>query len=239
MDSSFLHTVFLRLNTGSVALSPQELRQALLPGQFTDYVDDASAASEALRVLLGLVDPDPRMRDVEILARFISFHFFADKYPGRMKAFLDTTFEELNAAWTKKHKAVETAVADFEAGVKSLLEVLGKRMARKPESRQFNRAIFDALIYFQAQEAVRNELAGKGDELTQAYDDLFVSGSEFALAVESDTASPHNTLTRLQTWADRLNTITGLDLHAPQIPIPKSPSSASGKKTAKGKKATG
>src|SRR5215471_18856946 len=39
-DTNFLHTVFLRLNTGSVNLSPQELRQALLPGSFSNYIDD-------------------------------------------------------------------------------------------------------------------------------------------------------------------------------------------------------
>jgi hypothetical protein len=91
-DTNFLHTVFLRLNTGSVNLSPQELRQALLPGKFSDYVDEAAAESAGLRKLLGLEGPDPRMRDIEILARFLAFRFFAETYPGRMKEFLDQTF---------------------------------------------------------------------------------------------------------------------------------------------------
>ena len=34
-----LYLLFLRLNTGSVKLSPQELRQALYPGKFIDYVN--------------------------------------------------------------------------------------------------------------------------------------------------------------------------------------------------------
>lgn len=33
-----LYLLFLRLNTGSVKLSPQELRQALYPGKFINYV---------------------------------------------------------------------------------------------------------------------------------------------------------------------------------------------------------
>jgi hypothetical protein len=45
-DTDFLHTVFLRLNTGSVNLSPQELRQALLPGPFSDYIDDTAAKGQ-------------------------------------------------------------------------------------------------------------------------------------------------------------------------------------------------
>jgi hypothetical protein len=63
----FLHLVFLRLNTGSVKLSPQELRQAMFPGGFSDFVDDEASASISLRTLLARDTPDPRMRDVELL----------------------------------------------------------------------------------------------------------------------------------------------------------------------------
>src|SRR5262249_47978764 len=84
-NTDFLHTVFLRLNTGSVNLSPQELRQALLPGPFSDYIDEAAGESKGLQRILGISGPDPRMRDTEILARFLAFRFFAATYPGRMK----------------------------------------------------------------------------------------------------------------------------------------------------------
>src|SRR5262249_40040090 len=56
----FLYTLFLRLNTGSVPLSPQELRQALVPGPFVDFVDVASGESPGLRFLLGNRGPDRR-----------------------------------------------------------------------------------------------------------------------------------------------------------------------------------
>ena len=61
-DEDFLYTVFLRLNTGSVQLSPQELRQALHPGAFSAFADRYSINSEKLRRLLGLEKPDFRMR---------------------------------------------------------------------------------------------------------------------------------------------------------------------------------
>ena len=40
-----LYLLFLRLNTGSVKLSPQELRQALYPGEFIRFVNEESAKS--------------------------------------------------------------------------------------------------------------------------------------------------------------------------------------------------
>jgi hypothetical protein len=47
-DENTLYRIFLRLNTGSVPLPPQELRQALHPGPFVKFVDLESGASLAL-----------------------------------------------------------------------------------------------------------------------------------------------------------------------------------------------
>jgi uncharacterized protein with ParB-like and HNH nuclease domain len=71
-NNDFLHLVFLRLNTGTVSLSPQELRQAMVPGPFSDFVDEWSYKSTAIHKLLSRATPDPRMRDVELLARHIA-----------------------------------------------------------------------------------------------------------------------------------------------------------------------
>jgi hypothetical protein len=49
------------------------------------------------------------MRDIEILARFLAFRFFADTYPGRMKELLDSTFETFNAQWSSYEPKIEAA----------------------------------------------------------------------------------------------------------------------------------
>lgn len=218
-DTNLLHTVFLRLNTGNVTLSPQELRQALLPGPFSDYVDDAAGQSKSLQRLLGLTEPDPRMRDIEIFARFLAFRFFAQTYPGRMKEFLDRTFEKFNANWNAEKVKIEEAKSDFESGVDELLEVFGQEVARKPTSAQFNRAIFDALIFFHSQSAVRDALRTKRLRVKKAYADLFSSGSKFVKAVESDTAGSPNTSARLRIWGDVLSQIAGHTIRVPKIPL--------------------
>lgn len=218
-DTDFLHTVFLRLNTGSVTLSPQELRQALLPGPFSDYADDATEGSPGLHRLLGLSGPDPRMRDIEVLARFLAFRFFAESYPGRMKAFLDRAFETFNADWKSYQSQVETAKVDFEDGVSELLDTFGEQLARKPESAQFNRAIFDALIYFHSQPKLRKMFKGKRPRVRKAYENLFSKDSEFLKAVESDTAGAPNTFTRLSVWARALSKVAGQPIREPQIPV--------------------
>lgn len=218
-DTNFLHTVFLRLNTGTVTLSPQELRQALLPGPFSDYIDEAAGQSASLRRLLGISEPDPRMRDIEILARFLAFRFFSATYPGRMKQFLDSTFEAFNSDWKAYEPRIEGAKVDFERGVDELLRVFKENVARKPGSAQFNRAIFDALIFFHSQERVRSALRAKRARVKSAYERLFSPRSGFLKAVESDTAGAPNTSARLRIWGESLSRIAGEPFNAPKIPL--------------------
>lgn len=49
-----LYLLFLRLNTGSVKLSPQELRQALYPGKFIDYINSTAVESASLKRMLNI-----------------------------------------------------------------------------------------------------------------------------------------------------------------------------------------
>ena len=76
-DERYLYSVFLRINTGSVQLSPQELRQALHPGSFSDFIDDVSVDHVGVKRLLKLRDPDFRMRDVELVLRYFAYRNFA------------------------------------------------------------------------------------------------------------------------------------------------------------------
>jgi len=235
-DTDFLHTVFLRLNTGSVVLSPQELRQALLPGPFTNYVDETAGQSVGLRRLLGLTAPDPRMRDIEILARFLAFRFFVSTYPGRMKKFLDNTFESFNVQWAAIETKVEAAIEDFEAGVTGLVDIFGDEIARKPDSRQFNRAIFDVLIYFHSQDRIRRAVQNRRAAIRKAYDSLFASDTGFLEAVESDTAGAPNTAKRLQLWASALSKVARMPIRPPFIPMSDNRSTKT-RKTTKRRKA--
>ena len=69
-SENLLYKIFLRLNIGGTPLYPQELRQALHPGDFINWLDDQSLESKALRKIFKSSNPDPRMRDVELLLRY-------------------------------------------------------------------------------------------------------------------------------------------------------------------------
>lgn len=213
----FLHLVFLRLNTGSVKLSPQELRQAMFPGEFSNYVDDQAGASEQLRRLLGKDEPDPRMRDVELLVRFLGFHIFLPRYGGRMKAFLDMTCSDLNAEWEARRPELENSIKSFNLAIDALIEIFGSdEVARKEGSRSFNRAVFDALIFYAANDAIREAMSKNSIEVRAAYQEV-IHDRQFLDASESDTAGVPNTLARLRIWGERLNHALKLGFKLPEL----------------------
>ena len=215
-NRDFLYQVFLRLNTQSVKLSPQELRQAIAPGPFTTFADDFSADSQEIQSLLGRITPDPRMRDVEILVRYLSFQNRLVEYRGRMKDFLDDTCARENQTWAQREEHIRTQAQNFEAGIHTLQEVFNEKLARKPDSRSFNRALFDALSFYAAKQQVREAMEAHQPQLIEAYDQLFQEGP-FREAIESDTAGVPNTVTRLRKWGETLNLTCGLNLSLPEI----------------------
>jgi hypothetical protein len=85
-DTSVFH-IFERLNTGGTLLHNQEVRNAVCMGPFNDLLQDLNMDAR-WRAILGKDAPDTRMRDVELILRFIAFRHAVDRYEKPMKDFL-------------------------------------------------------------------------------------------------------------------------------------------------------
>jgi uncharacterized protein DUF262 len=86
--------IFHRLNTGSMSLSEQELRNCLFRGPFNELLRELAAMDEFQRCL-GTNGIVRRMADREMVLRFLAFY---DRtylhYPGRMKQLLNREMED-------------------------------------------------------------------------------------------------------------------------------------------------
>ena len=216
---SFLHVVFQRLNTGSLKLSPQELRQAVAPGPFTYFVDDITIDAVETRHLLGNSRPDPRMRDVELIVRAISFKHRLVEYTGRMKDFLDDTCIYFNDNWNQLEAQASASAQDFLDGIRCLEEIFGyDKIARKLHSKLFNRSIFDPLIYFAMDQNTRGLMADYADRVKNAYDAV-IQDQEFQAAVESDTAGIPHTEVRFRVWGRALAEAIGQSIQIPETSL--------------------
>lgn len=221
----FLYMLFLRLNTGSVPLSPQELRQALVPGPFVDFVDAASGESPGLRFLLGNRGPDRRMIDAEILVRFLGFHLGVVTYRGNLKVFLDDTCKALNDRWEITAEAVRAAVQQMEEAIDTARQIFGDDGACHKWSgtrweRSFNRAIFDVQINSLADPTARAAALAAGAAVREQFMSLCVDDADFSRSISTTTKSLEATRERFSKWYEAMAASAGVELELPSCLTP-------------------
>jgi hypothetical protein len=216
-SDAYLYEVFLRINTGSVQLSPQELRQALIPGPFSNFIDEASANSEQLQSALGLKKPDFRMRDAELLLRFIAYKTRAEQYRGNLKIFLDETSKHFTKQWVAEKQILGNLVQEMEEAFIFTKEVFGeKHYLRKWNGDYYekrkNRAIFDIMLHNFSDPKIRTAAKAYTAEIEQGFRSLCEQNDRFLSSIESTTKSLEANNDRFNLWAATLEGIIGVDV---------------------------
>ncbi|MFE2192079.1 DUF262 domain-containing protein [Streptomyces olivaceus] len=219
-NEEFLNLVFLRLNTGSVKLSPQELRQALHPGPFTDYLDDAASESTWLRTALRNDKPDFRMRDVEILLRYFGFQYLIEDYTGNLKKFLDDTVNHLNADWENEEESIKQVGLECDSAIETTFAIFGDdaffRWSNGRYEGRFNRAVFDIMTYYFADPEIREATVGREEAVESAFRNLCEKNTRFVESIQTTTKTVSATHRRLSLWGRELADALDIEL---QIPI--------------------
>lgn len=186
-DESSIYYIFERLNTGGTTLRPQEIRTAIYHGPFNDLLGVLNE-HEAWRALYG--PTDTRMRDRELILRFLALHFRADVYRRPLKGFLNDYMGANRYLRLQNEAVIRNA---FVPTVEIIADVIGSR-AFKPK-RALNAAVSDAVmvgIVRRLQEGViRN-----ARELAESYNQL-LANEEFVAATERSTTDEESVRRRL------------------------------------------
>ncbi|MFC5871584.1 Protein of unknown function DUF262 [Chryseobacterium arachidis] len=221
-NEDFLFTVFLRLNTGSIKLSPQELRQALHPGLFIDFTDDFSINSQPIKRVLGITRPDYRMRDVELVIRYFSFKYFITNYEGNLKKAFDSTVKILNENWHNREDEIIEDAENLNTAINLTFDIFGEKEAFSKWANQkfqnnFNRAIFDIMVYYFSNNEIYEIAMTKKEEIKNAFIALCENNRAFVSSFEHTTKSLQNTNIRLTIWGKKLSEILELTIDIPTL----------------------
>jgi hypothetical protein len=223
-SENFLYKIFLRLNVQSMPLSAQELRQALHPGSFINFLDDQSIKSQALKKIFKSQNPDFRMRDVELLLRYVGFHYFLSEYRGNLKAFLDMTCQKLNQDWEKKYDDVQNVVNQFEEAVHTTINIFGERnfsrmwlSNQKTYRTRFNKAILDVMLFYFSDEIIRQSAERHKKQVEGSFKTLCSSNNRFKEGVEGTTKNIRETYNRLRLWGETLLEVLDVEFNIPEF----------------------
>ncbi|MFI1503846.1 DUF262 domain-containing protein [Streptomyces sp. NPDC020597] len=217
----FLYLVFHRLNTGSVPLSPQELRQALHPGDFVAFVNEFTTEDLTFARLFGRKDgPDFRMRDVELLVRYFAFARFLPQYVGNLKLLLDQTCVQLNDSWKNERHQVKEQARQCAEAIRAISAIFKENAFRRHNGdeyeRPFNRAVFDIMCFYASDPTVRTRMVERAGSVRGAFEDLS-SDARFVAALTSTTKSLEAVENRLVIWGKALEHAVGMPLPVPAI----------------------
>jgi hypothetical protein len=218
-----LYLIFHRLNTGSVPLSTQELRQALHPGPFLKFVASRSETSKAIQKVLGLEKPDFRMRDVELLVRYLAFRNRLSMYSGNLKKFLDDTCKDFNRQWANRNADIELQCQEFDAAIDITYLTFGESAFRKWDSnsssyeRRFNRAVFDIMTFYFSDPSLKERTQKNAAKIKSAFESLCSDNGEFRRSLETTTKSIEATSTRFRLWGNALKKVVGGSFEIPVL----------------------
>lgn len=184
-----VYQIFERLNSGGTQLTPHEIRIALYPGQFVDFLGELNGI-DSWRNIYGSVSP--RVRDHELLLRVVALYVSSEEYFRPLKRFLNT--------FLGRHRTLDKLSADdirhhFTKAINALDEAGARDYLRPPRAR-LNVATFDAVMV-----GAMRRVAATGDITAQEVEaalDLLRKDAEFADATSTQTDTEENVRNRLR-----------------------------------------
>jgi len=137
--------IFKRINTGGLALEPQEIRNALFQGDATEFLKELSEDPAFNKSTGGSIRTD-RMLDREFVLRFVAFcNLELTEYTGNIDDFLNQAMMFLNSTTVNERHEIKEK---FLYIIKSCYYIFGEHAFRKMGSdgrrRPINKVIFEA-----------------------------------------------------------------------------------------------
>lgn len=218
------YNVFERLNTGSVSLNDQELRNCMYRGRFNDLIKELAEDSEFLSIV-GATDRKNRMWHVELVLRYFAFYDRGYlRYKSPIKKFLNEEARDRQNLSGEKESEFRRSFKNSVSLVKSLL---GERAFRRYlpgsegdrngswEPKKFNVSLYDILmVEFAGRD--HNLVMRNLDAIRESYIDMQTSDSTFIEWIYHATSSAQGVKYRFDAWRKRLDDILDKDKKQPR-----------------------
>lgn len=187
-----IYKVFERLNSGGTQLTPHEIRVALYPGAFVEFLGELNS-ERGWRQVYGPVSP--RLRDQEVLLRIIALYMRSEEYYRPLKKFLnDFLGDHRDLTKLPSREVRETFVQATEA-----LAAVDARQALRRAGQRVNAALLEAVVV-----ASMRRASGGGDMSPAAIGaalSALTLDDEITRATTVSTATEENLKSRLEVAA--------------------------------------
>lgn len=186
-DTSLYH-IYERLNNGGLKMAPQEIRTAIYHGDLIDLVKKLND-DEKWRSIYG--KKSLRLKDEELILRFLALYYSADTYQQPMEEFLNKFAKKYSRA---SETFLENAEQLFKNTINTVISNIGEKSFR-PE-RALNAAVFDSVMV-----GISKKLGQKSSPISPpialAYEKL-IKEEHYLKLISRATSDENNVKDRLQ-----------------------------------------
>lgn len=173
-DATLKFEVFERLNTGSLSLTDQEVRNCIYRGSYNTLIKRLALNPEFQEMISLPPNSRSTMKDAELVLRFFAYRELSEKtsYPDNYNEYLNSHMEENREIGSARSQELESI---FTETVESIYKILGPGVAfRKPLDRRapysgFAHNLINGAIFESQMVAFANAL-GSGSLVESAKD---------------------------------------------------------------------
>jgi hypothetical protein len=222
-SNDVLYDIFYRLNTGSVPLSSQELRQVLNRGPFAEFLIKSTNVTLPLHGVLSLNGPDNRLRDAEIVLRFIAFSRFGGGYGGNLTPFLDGSMKTINENWGDFEPIVVGLLNELNMATERLIltfgvKLVGRKFSNGVWESRFNRALYEVEGFYFGKLPEAAFLAIDAATVRSEFEAFCGGTPEFLDSIETSTKNLQRYRRRYELFQGFVNKVFGTNIDC--VPLP-------------------
>lgn len=215
------YDIFMRLNSGSVKLSDQELRNCLYRGSLNQALKDMRINNKFFS-LLNLKGPHSRMGDCELALRYIVFTSNwepniseVSKYKGRIKTFLNEYMDENKNINEKEIIFIRKKFIDT---IDKVFSVIGENAFKRKKlngtyESKINRSLMDVLMLsferfdIETLESHKEKIKDRFEELQLNEERKEGDKYSFVESITEGTSDKKKVIFRLNKWYNELESI--------------------------------
>lgn len=196
-DQSSIYHIFERLNTGGTPLQPQEIRACIFFGEFNELLVKLNQNAN-FRNIYG--KPNNRLKDQELILRFLSLYYESSNYEKPLKGFLNSFMGNNRHLQKYSEQAI---LSVFEPTVRIIDEILGKRAFRV--ERGINTAFYDSIMVGIARRLKVGEITNR-EMFVTIYNQL-LENEELLTLIKGGTSDEKNIERRIEITTEFLSRV--------------------------------
>jgi uncharacterized protein with ParB-like and HNH nuclease domain len=200
-DDTSIYHIFDRLNSEGRRLTPQEIRTAIYHGRFVDLIKELNEF-QPWREIYG--PKSTRLKDQELILRFLAFYFNSDNYERPMNEFVNK-FIQKHCMDRANSDFLERAQKVFMDTINVVWNSIGNRAFRPIGP--LNAAVYDSVMVGIARRLDKKSIKDQDyPKIKKAYDELLADG-EYLELVSQSTSDESNVKSRLKKTISQFNSI--------------------------------